>query len=247
MTAGTGTCPFAPLLERDLAGPSLEEDELSTLEAHLARGCPSCELLLDSRLSEDSDEQRALDAAVTQAVEDAAERMAPARARVLARVDDELSRDRAAELRRLRRRHLRALFYLTNVVALVLLVVAYVGTAVVLRVQVRAAQRRATDLEVQALVRALTRYFKDHGRLPADARALAAELARPSGRGAEGAPYHRFDPALLVEGEYVDAFGRPYRYVPGRDRALIYSVGPDGIDDGGQRDDVGAWVYFIQD
>lgn len=247
MTAGTGTCPFAPLLERDLAGPALEDPELSSLEAHLAQGCPSCELLLDSHLGEDSDEQRALDATLGEAFEAAAERMAPARERVLARVDDELARDRAAQARRLRRRHLRALFYLTNVAALVLLVMAYVGTAVVVRVQVRTAQRAATDLEVQALVRALTRYVKDHERLPADARSLVVALSAPSGRAGDGAPYHRFDPGQLVDGEYLDAFGRPYRYAPGRDRALIYSVGPDGVDARGEGDDVGAWVYFVHD
>lgn len=242
--AGTGTCPFTPLLERDIAGPTLDDHEQSTLDAHLARGCPSCEQLLAVHLKDDSAEGRALDDTLGQAVDGAAERMAEVRAAVLARVEDELRRDHTAQLLRLRRRHLRALFYLTNVAALVLLLVAYVGTVVVVRLQQRAAQGVATDTEVQALVRALTRYVKDHDALPPDARALATELARPS---AGGSPYYRIDASRLVDGQLVDDFGRPYRYVPGRDRALLYSLGPDGQDAGGEGDDVGAWIYFVHD
>lgn len=242
--AGTGTCPFTPLIERDIAGPTLDDHEQSTLEAHLAQGCTSCEQLLVSHLSDESDEARALDHTVGQAVDDAAARMAEGRAAVLARVDDELRRDREAQVRRVRRRHLRALFYLTNVAALVLLVVAYVGTVVVVRLQRRAAQRLATETELQAIVRALTRYVKDHEALPRDGRALAAELGKP---GPSGSPYYRIDPARVVDGELHDDFGRPYRYQPGGDRALVYSVGPDGQDAAGQGDDIGAWVYFVHD
>lgn len=242
--AGTGTCPFTPLIERDLAGPTLDEHEQSTLEAHLAQGCSSCEQLLESHLSDESDEARALDETLTAAVDDAAASMAEGRAAVLARVEDELRRERDAQARRVRRRHLRALFYLTNVAALVLLLVAYVGTVVVVRLQRRAAQRLATETELQALVRALTRYVKDHDVLPPDARALVAELGRPS---PAGSPYYRLDPERIVDGELLDDFGRPYRYLPGRDRALVYSVGPDGQDAEGQGDDIGAWVYFVHD
>lgn len=242
--AGTGTCPFTPLIERDLAGPTLDDHEQSTLEAHLAQGCSSCEHLLESHLSDDSDEARALDDTVRPAVEDAAARMAEGRAAVLARVEEELRRDRAAQARRVRRRHLRALFYLTNVAALVLLLVAYVGTVVVVRLQRRGAQRVATETELQALVRALTRYVKDHDRLPADARALVVELGTTS---PSGAPYYRIDAARTTDGELLDDFGRPYRYVPGRDRALVYSTGPDGQDAQGHGDDLGAWVYFVHD
>lgn len=243
-SSGAGTCPFTPLIERDIVGPTLDDHEQTTLEAHLAQGCSACEQLLESHLSDDSDEARALDQTVGRAVEEAAARMAEGRAAVLARVDEELRRERAAQARRVRRRHLRALFYLTNVAAIVLLVVAYVGTVVVVRLQARAAQRLATETELQALVRALTRYVKDHDALPPDARALAAELGKAS---PAGSPYFRIDPARLVAGELLDDYGRPYRYVPGSDRALVYSVGPDGRDDQGENDDIGAWVYFVHD
>lgn len=242
--AGTGTCPFTPLIERDIAGPTLDDHEQSTLEAHLAQGCASCEQLLESHLSDDSDEARALEHSLGQAVDEAASRMAEGRAAVLARVDDELRRDREAQVRLVRRRHLRALFYLTNVAALLLLVVAYVGTVVVVRLQRRAAQRLATETELQAVVRALTRYVKDHDVLPTDARALTAELGKPA---ASGSPYYRIDASRIVDGELLDDFGRPYRYVPGSDRALVYSLGPDGQDGEGQGDDIGAWVYFVHD
>lgn len=247
MTRAAPTCPYGPLCERDLSGPDLDDGELARLEEHLTQGCSECEKLIESHLSgegnlSDSEERRALDQAVGRAVDDAAERMAPARAAVLARVDDELRRERRDELLLLRRRNLRAIFYVTNVASLVLLLVAYVGTVIVVRVQLRAAQRQQTDLELQAMRAALARRVKERGALPADARALVVELASRSD--AEGPPYYRFDPTRVSEGEYLDVFGRPYRYLPGPDRALLYSVGVDGKDAGGEGDDVAAWVHF---
>lgn len=249
MTPSAPTCPYGPLCERDLGGPDLDEGELARLEAHLTQGCPECERLIESHLSgegttSDSEERRALDQAVSRAVDDAAERMAPARAAVLARVDDELRRERRDQLLRLRRRNLRAIFYVTNVAALVLLLVAYVGTVIVVRVQLRAAQRQQTEVELQAMRAALTRHVRERGDLPPDARALVVELARPSGADAQGPPYYRFDASRVLDGEYLDVFGRPYRYAPGRDRALLYSVGLDGKDAEGEGDDVAAWVHF---
>lgn len=245
-TAGTGTCPFTALVERDLNdGPSdLDDLEQARLEAHLDQGCPVCEGLLETSLSA-SDARGELDHTVGRALEDAAERMSASRVAVMARVDEQVRHEQAALLRRLRRRHLRVLFYLVNVAALVMLIVAYVGTVVVVRVRQRAAQRVATTTELQALVRALTRFVKDHDRLPADARALVVELGRPTAAGT--APYYRFDPRRLDDGQYVDDFGRVYRYVPGLDHALVYSFGPDGQDAAGQGDDIAASVYFVHD
>jgi type II secretory pathway pseudopilin PulG len=245
--AGTDTCPFTPLIERDLGdGPSdLDELEQARLEAHLAEGCPVCEGLLEAHLTASDARGELLDPVVGRAVDDAAERMSASRVSVMARVEEQVRHERAALVSRLRRRHLRVLFYLVNVAALVMMIVAYVGTVVVVRVQRRAAQRVATSTELQAVVRALTRYVNDHDRLPADARALVVELGRLTPAGT--APYYRFDAARLVGGEYVDDFGRAYRYVPGLDHALVYSVGPDGQDAGGHGDDLAASVYFVHD
>lgn len=244
--AETGTCPFAALVERDLTdGPSdLDHLEQARLEAHLDQGCPVCEGMLEHSLTA-SDARGDLDPGVGRAVEDAAERMAANRTAVMARVEEQVRHERAAQVSRLRRRHLRVLFYLVNVAALVMLIVAYVGTVVVVRVRQRAAQRVATATELQALVRALTRYVKDHDGLPADGKALVVELGRSTSLGS--APYYRFDPSRLIDGQYVDDFGRVYRYAPGLDHALVYSVGPDGQDAGGQGDDIGASVYFVHD
>lgn len=253
MTPTAPFCPYGPLCERDLAGPDLDEGELARLEEHLTQGCPECERLIESHLSDEGpaldDERRDLDAVIGKAVDDAAERMAPSRAAVLARVEDALRRERQAQLLRLRRRNLRAIFYVTNLAALVLLLVAYVGTVLVVRVRLRDAQRQQTETELQAMRAALTRYVKERGTMPEDARTLVVELARPgrSFEGEEAAPYYRFDPQRVLEGEYLDAFGRPYRFVPGRDRALLYSLGQDGKDAGGEGDDVPAWVHFVQD
>lgn len=254
MTPSAPTCPYGPLCERDLAGPDLDEGELARLERHLSEGCAECEKLIESHISgegatPDAEERRDLDRVVGRAVDDAAERMAPSRAAVLARVEDELRRERQAQLLRLRRRNLRAIFYVTNLAALVLLLVAYVGTVLVVRVRLREAQRQQTETELQAMRAALTRYVKERGVLPEDARTLVVELSRPARHAPdeEGAPFYRFEPTRVQGGEYLDAFGRPYRFVAGRDRALLYSVGVDGRDAQGEGDDVAAWVHFVQD
>jgi hypothetical protein len=51
-----------------------------------------------------------------------------------------------------------------------------------------------------------------------------------------------FDPLRLTEAVYLDAWGRPYRYVRlAREGAApfeVYSVGPNGKDEGGKGDDI---------
>jgi hypothetical protein len=248
--AEIGACPFAPLCERELSGPALDATEEARLEAHLDEGCAVCEGLVEANLSgSSSDEHRELDQALGRAVDDAAEGMAASRAAVLARVEAELKREHRLELQRLRRRHLRAIFYVTNIAALVLLVMAYVGTVVVVRVQRRTAQRLATATELRALVSALSRWVKDHpgADLPVDMAALVTALSTPRPAVIDEPPsqYYPFDPERLKGGVYVDDFGRPYRLETARDRALVYSTGIDGLDQRGEGDDFGEWVRFV--
>ena len=61
------------------------------------------------------------------------------------------------------------------------------------------------------------------------------------------AGYYPFSPQRRREGEYLDDFGQPYRFRSQPGRALIYSVGPNGKDDGGEGDDVrDQWVTFVR-
>lgn len=184
-----------------------------------------------------------VDEALLLAVARADERLERGRDLVLDRVQAEI---RAADLmqgRRLRRRHLRAVFYATLLVCLALIVAAYVGTAAAIRLKRRKAQEVATEAELRVLSRALQRYVADHGELPADAEALWQALATPQPN--DGAhPYmvlnpHRFDGRL-----YRDDYGRSYRYRLEEGWAVVHSLGANGKDEGGLGDDLQVRVVL---
>ena len=46
---------------------------------------------------------------------------------------------------------------------------------------------------------------------------------------------------------FLDTFGRPYQLKVEGERVLIYSLGANGKDDGGGRDDIiDQWVTFVR-
>lgn len=249
--SATTTCPFAPMCEREFVGPDLDDAERAKLEAHLSTGCATCEEVFELHLTGSdpaapgSDGRRELDEALTRSLAGAADVMAGGRDDVLRRLDERLAREEYLARSRLRRRHLRVVFYMTSLVALALLVASYVGTKAAIALRLRAARSNATRTELDAMVKALTRWKHDHGSPPADLAGLlqALDTPRPDG---EGAPYYPLDPARRREGAYLDGFDRPYVYVGRADRALIYSLGPDGKDDGGEPDDLSSTVLFVQ-
>lgn len=171
---------------------------------------------------------------------DAVDVMEPGRFDVLQRVRQQVDAE-GAQIRRRNRRHaLRALFYLFNLAAVVLIVIAYMGNHMAIQVMKLNAQRLATRTEVTALTRGLVRYAQDHpqAKLPEEAAALWEALE---------AGYYPFDPTRRSGGKYLDDFGQAYRYRCERGRALIYSVGPNGKDEGGEGDDVlDQWVTFVR-
>lgn len=174
------------------------------------------------------------------AYSDAVDVMEPARLDVMQRVRQQVDAEGARLRRRNRRRALRALFYLFNLAAVVLIVIAYMGNHMAIQVMKLNAQRLATRTEVTALTRGLVRYAQDHpqAKLPSDEGALWEALE---------AGYYPFSPGRRSGGEYRDDFGYAYRYRAERGRALIYSVGPNGKDDGGEGDDVrDQWVTFVR-
>jgi hypothetical protein len=236
------TCPFAALSRQELAAtPGLSPEDSERLEAHLATGCPVCEELFARALEAQVEGVPGLE----RAVEAAADGMAAAQAAVLARVEAALREDLLAA-RRTRRRHLRVLFWVFMSATSVLLLMAYVGLSLFVRMQISAAKRAETLVELRALTAALARSVQDTGEIPADVPALVQALSRPRPDG--GLHYYPLEARRLRDGGYMDAFGRPYRYEPGVDRALIYSLGPDGKDDGGDpsRDVVPVPVIFTR-
>lgn len=249
---GTGQCPFVRLCERDLAGPELSPEEQGQLEAHLTGGCPVCEERIERQLQglePDGDpgrEERAeLDRLLDSSIHTAAAEMTAGQAAVLERIRQRVKDEERFAGRLLRRRHLRALFYVTMVAGTLMLFVAYAGTVGAARIQRRAAQRIETSTELRALGNALTRWSRDHQEtLPQDIAGMLDALA--SGRDAEAHPYFPLNPARMSDGEYRDGFGHPYRYRCEPGRALLWSVGPDGKDDAGANDDVSLWIVVRQ-
>lgn len=236
-------CPFLPLCERDLTGgpDALGAHEQDDLAKHLAEGCPVCEGRIGADLESGT---FTLDAALDEAVAYAAEAMEPGRLQVLARVRQGTLRDERGIHRRARRRLLRLLFYVTNLAAVTLLAVAYVGTRAGATIRRLQAQELAAAAEVRALEAALVRYVRDGGALPtSEAEWLAALRShRPNGR----IPYYRFDADRLTSAGYLDPFGRPYRVATRPGAIRVYSLGMNGVPDtpepsNGRDDDLGRW------
>ncbi len=244
-------CSFLPLTERDLAdGPEpLSNDEQEALAAHLAEGCPECEARIEGGLEEAERRWGGLLGGTLDAAGDA---MEPARERVLLQVRARLADDEAvATRRRARRRIQRVLVYVTLLVLVCLLVIAYAGLRAALRLTEVRAQREAVAAELAAMQSALVRYVQDGGAIPNSWPELLEALQRPRRDGR--APYYRFDAERLRGSEYLDGFGHPYRYLAVGGRALLYSVGPDGRDQGGGGgaatppvDDVGQAIQFVR-
>jgi hypothetical protein len=185
-----------------------------------------------------------LDGLLAQAYTSASDNMEPSRLSVLQRVRAQVDDEDASARRRGRRRALRVLFYVFNLAAVVMIVIAYLGNRMAIRVLELNAQRMATQTEVTALTRALVRYAADHrsSPLPKTMPELLTALAPP-----EGEPYYPLDVRRRQDGGYLDDFGRPYLFRFERDRALIYSMGPNGQDEAGGGDDViDRWVTFVR-
>lgn len=184
-------------------------------------------------------------AALSAAHEQAAQTMEAGKVDVLARVRQSLEDDSIGARRRDRRRHLRILFYVVNLVAVVMICVIYVMTRAAIRLKETEGRTLATQTEVVALTRALVRRLAadKQAPIPQDLPGLIATIGetpeRPQG--------YRFSKRRLEGGTYLDDFGRPYRILVERERVLIYSLGPDGKDQSGRGDDItDQWVTFVR-
>lgn len=184
-------------------------------------------------------------AALGQAHDQAAQVMEPLKSDVLARVRQSLEDESIGARRRDRRRHLRILFYVVNLVAIVMICVTYVMTQAAIRLKETEGRILATQTEVVTLTRALVRELAEDksapvpNNLPELIMRVAKTKANPDG--------YPFSKRRLRDGTYVDDFGRPYRVLSERDRLLFYSLGPNGRDEFGQGDDItDQWVTFVR-
>jgi hypothetical protein len=243
-------CPFVPLCQRDFTGPELAVDELERLQGHLSEGCAECEQVIEDQLSgsgegELATVQHELTEQLSGALAHAEAAMAPVQTAVLARVQDRIKDGDLLRQRRLRRRALRAVFYVVNLAALFMLTMAYVGTVVAAKYVQREGQALTTRTELQAMIAALHRYEDERGELPPDSRSLV-EALQQTRLDREGIPHFPFEPSRLGPDGYLDDFGHPYRYDPIGSRAVIYSVGPNGRDDDAEQDDLAEWIHFAR-
>lgn len=184
-------------------------------------------------------------AALGAAHEQAAQTMEAGKVDVLARVRESLEDDTLAASRRDRRRHLRILFYVVNLVAVVMICVIYVMTRATIRLKETGERVVATQTEVVALTRALVRYLAADKTtpIPEDLPQLIGTI----GQSPERPGGYPFSKRRLRGQTYVDGFDRPYLILVERERVLIYSAGPNGRDEKGKGDDItDQWVTFVR-
>ena len=186
-----------------------------------------------------------VDEALLLAVARADERLEQRRALVMDRVQAAIRADDLDQGRRLRRRHLRAVFYATLLTCMSLIVAAYIGTAAAIRLKHRRAQKGATETELRALSNALQRYVADGGELPQDAASLWRALATPQPSD-DARAYISLAPERFEGTLYRDDYGNPYRYRPEEGRVLIYSLGANGRDERGLGDDLPVWIVLAR-
>jgi hypothetical protein len=86
-------------------------------------------------------------------------------------------------------------------------------------------------------MRALQEYRADYGSYP---KGTNEDLIRclQSARRGQDEPYYTFSSENLREGLIVDDWGQPYVYKSTGEAALIYSFGPNQVDDDGLGDDI---------
>lgn len=136
-----------------------------------------------------------------------------------------------------------------------LVVIAILGILIgLVTAGAQAARRRGAVTKakttVAALETAIAMYESDMGEYPATGNeALVSALQDDPDDIDWDGPYMEFKQDELVEGELVDPWGTPYEYISvnggapkHRERSFdLYSLGPNGVDDGGADDDIINW------
>jgi hypothetical protein len=97
-------------------------------------------------------------------------------------------------------------------------------------------------------------YLRQQARLRCAAAALAAEVYRQTHRGRWPATLQELAPDLLPEVPFDPFDGEALRFQVQAESVIIYSVGPDGVDDGGKIDepdpnactDIGIRVWNVE-
>jgi anti-sigma factor RsiW len=215
-------CPDAEELEALALGAA--EPQRPALRAHAA-SCPACR--------EHLDEVRELEQALASALGAAAGDLRSQRERLMASLT-------AGSAGSPRRRKAPLALVAVYAAAALMMVVAWLGYAVVYKVQERDALAWGARVDVRNLGLALRRWSLEHeGRLPEGGnRGLVAALSAPRAGSQGNAPAYEIPVRWIRDGAVTDPFGNALVYRTESGAAVLYSVGPDGEDDGGVEDDI---------
>lgn len=220
------------LLEQQILG-ELDEDKQARLDELLSK---------DPDAREVFEEQRELEDLLENTGRDLERRFEVGRGALLSRIQNEIrSGDDLVTPRRLLRMNSRFILYAIQLVSVLMIALTYVGSMVSVMTLRKREQVRFTENEVRALVTVTKALQKQQERLPeANNAALVEALCQPMQNGGdEPRPYFRFDAERLKEGQFLDLWKRPYVFqVLGDGDFVIYSRGPNGLDEKGRGDDI---------
>jgi hypothetical protein len=224
-TANELLCPFGEILDRRVLGEATDEDR-ARLEEHVAQGCPTCVPRYQN--------EEHLEALVLSAMRPLEEEIERRRGPVLDELKERIAReDERRGGRRRRRLALNTLLFATVVGGVALLSIEFLAYAAI-----KGARIANTKAEVRALQGAVERYARENaGDLPRDDIDLLPKLARH--RTNSDRPYYEVDKIRIDHvGRLLDPWHNPYVYHLTSKGPVVYSMGPNGRDDGGLLDDI---------
>jgi len=221
-------CPYVELVDQRAFG-ALGASEEMKLRDHLP-SCPMCRAALH--------DHEALEEAVFGEFEELDSELLDTRALLIERIgaairsDDELVT--SAKLRRLQGRFM---LFAIQFAAGFLILLAYAGSMVGIKLRESRERELFTRVEIHALT-VCTRVYLGALKVlpPAGNAALVQRLRQPY---KAGKPYYSFPAERLRDGRFLDRWSQPYVYQRTDGGFRIYSLGPNGKDDGGAGDDIG--------
>ena len=228
----SAVCPFDALLDKRILGDLSAEDR-AQLDEHLGSGCPSC----SPRFKAEENLESVFVRAMEPMAREAAERRAPFLEKLRGSIEREEEQRRD---RRRRRLGMNTALFLILMLGVALLSAEYFAYAAMRTRRVKA-ERAAADTEVHAIVSALAKLASERGSgaVPAERADLLAALAQKR-RDAPERTYYGVDSSRIdtQTGLLLDPWGHPYVYRHKPDGVMLYSIGPNGVDEGGMGDDI---------
>ena len=207
------------LISLYLAGDLSGEDLVALME-HLG-ACPKCRGAFE--------EAKRFEAALKGVFKETISKSRSPKSRVLRRIKDEGTRRRPG----------KSLvnwfiFFLLMAALSFLIIVAYISYEKLKQENIE--KSLAAKRQLAPIIQALREYRADHGTYPSGSNADMVKALQSIGAGDR--PYRKFQPSELSEGLLIDPWRKPYVYRSTGETSLIYSTGPNRVDDSGLGDDI---------